>query len=90
MRNTPSCPTNKTCYDTRDMAEDALVENRGRYQYAQGQGPVNVYACDLCGCFHFTSKGDPNERIVSEDGQNDIDRAQEANYWLDKIGRNRF
>lgn len=50
-------------YLSQALAEDALLEIWIRNHYKAGQGPVNVYVCDDCGNFHFTSKGEMSARL---------------------------
>ena len=45
------------------MAEDALIDAWVRNNYVSGTGPINVYPCDDCGNFHFTSKGAMNLKL---------------------------
>lgn len=60
------CPTHKVVYQSLSLAEDALVDAWIRNNYKIGSGPVNVYQCDDCGHFHFTSKGNMNDRLKNE------------------------
>ena len=61
-----SCPTGKYQYLSEGLAEDALIDQHVRKRFAPGQGPVNVYECDICGHWHLTSKGELNARLKSE------------------------
>lgn len=80
-----TCPTKKICFSTKEVGEEELVSNRAKYNYSVGAGPVNVYLCDLCGNYHFTSKGETNPKLLNKDIKKKIDRESEANYWLDKL-----
>ena len=59
------CVTGKTVFDTEELAVEALVQNHIRNRHRPGAGPVNVYACDDCGAFHFTSRP-PAHSILSD------------------------
>jgi hypothetical protein len=72
------CPSNKVIYMSHALAEDALIESWIRNNYALGTGPLNVYQCDDCGNFHFTSKGAMNERLKREWDNGSIARARRA------------
>ena len=57
------CPTGKVMYHSMSLAEDALIDSWIRNNFIIGSGPVNVYQCDECGNYHFTSKGEMNGRL---------------------------
>lgn len=78
------CSTGKRVYLTASGAEDALIDAHSRHQYS-GTGPVAVYRCEDCGCYHFTSKGKMNERLAQLIASGKIKRQQEANQWVDKL-----
>lgn len=79
------CSSKKVIYHSEQEAVEALLQNRGRFSYPQGSGPINVYKCELCGNFHFTSKGEIHDSLMSNDGQSRINREQEANFWINKL-----
>jgi hypothetical protein len=72
------CSTGKVIYVTQTLAEDALIDAWGRNNYKIGSGPVNVYQCDDCGNFHFTSKGAMNDRLKKECDSGQIAKNQRA------------
>jgi len=74
----PKCPSGKVVYHSLTLAEDALIDAWGRYNYSIGKGPVNVYQCEDCGNFHFTSKGQMNQRLQMELDSGHIARARRA------------
>ncbi|MEL7005882.1 MAG: hypothetical protein AAFN93_24610 [Bacteroidota bacterium] len=82
-----TCVTNKRCYDSREIAEEALIENRSRYHHSSKSGPINVYLCELCGCYHFTSKGEQSDILKSQESKKRIDLQREANFWESKSRR---
>lgn len=84
------CVSGKRVYVTREQAEEALVGAHTRFDYARGQGPVNVYRCDDCGYFHLTSKGPVNEVLQQRKKEGKIDREKEADAWLNKLKHKRW
>lgn len=81
------CVTHKICYYSKTQAEEALVHLRGKYQYSPDQGPVSVYQCSDCGCYHVSSKGEVSDVLKSEDNQRKIKLQKEADYWEKKYNR---
>ena len=81
------CISGKTSYHTKEMAEEALIQHRSRHFHRLTSGPINVYQCDDCGEFHFTSKGPIHPLLQSEDIQKEIKLAQEASHWEGKFRR---
>ena len=79
------CISNKKMYSTLDLAEDALLEARMRFDYPPNRGPIAVYQCDDCGCFHLTSKGKMNEKLAQQLANGKIKLQKEANHWLGKL-----
>lgn len=77
------CVTNKVCYDTKELAEDALIEHRSRHYHNENSGPINVYECRDCGTYHFTSQGEISDLI--KENKSKIDANREANYWERKL-----
>jgi hypothetical protein len=72
-------------YASRELAEDALIEARTRFNYAKGSGPVAVYKCDDCGQYHLTSQGVMNERLAKFIEGGNLKLHKEARYWTDKL-----
>jgi hypothetical protein len=60
------CPTGKVSYSSLSLAEDALIDSWSRNNFTPTNGPINVYVCDDCGTYHFTSKGTINTRLKTE------------------------
>ena len=77
-----TCSTGKKVFLTLTMAEDALIETRIKFDYANNYGPVAVYRCDDCGYFHLTSQGTMNQRLADYIKSGAL---QKANRWLDKF-----
>jgi len=72
------CPTGKSLYLSLSLAEDALIDAWTRNNFTPGNGPVNIYQCDDCGNFHFTSKGIMNVRLKTELDNGTIARNRRA------------
>ncbi len=51
------CVTGKNAYESEEVAREALIQNRIRFNHRQGSGPINIYQCSDCQEWHFTSKG---------------------------------
>ncbi|PIB37097.1 hypothetical protein BFP72_17635 [Reichenbachiella sp. 5M10] len=77
------CVTGKNCYDSLGEAEQALIENWIRYQHEQESGPRNVYLCDDCGTYHFTSRGELSDVIL--DNLSYIKSQRIAREWERKL-----
>ncbi len=82
-----NCITGKRSFESREVAEDVLIELWGKNDYTPGQGPVSVYQCDDCGYFHLTSSGPMNERLSDSLKDGTITRLREANKWIEKWKR---
>jgi len=52
-----NCVTGKNRYDSEELAKEALIENRIRNNHRDGSGPLNIYQCQDCSDWHFTSSG---------------------------------
>lgn len=83
----PRCPSGKVSYQSRTLAEDALIDSWIRNNFSLGSGPVDVYACDDCGDFHFTSKGNRNARLKTEWDNGSIAKSRRAFQLEDKLRR---
>lgn len=77
------CVTGKRCYDSQHEAEQALIENWIRFHHQSGSGPQNVYQCEDCGQYHFTSRGPMSE--VLEDNMSYISSQRIARDWESKL-----
>lgn len=84
-----TCRTGKRVFVTEQLAEEALIAAHGFYSYAKGKGPVGVYACEECGHFHLTSKGEVNPRLAAALKSGDLRREQQASQWLHKVKKRR-
>ncbi|MFT4736416.1 MAG: hypothetical protein ACJAZM_001048 [Cyclobacteriaceae bacterium] len=76
------CPiSRKVAYDTEQIALEALFQHHIRQHHPTGRGPINIYLCDHCSAWHFTSKGEMHPEIKSEEGQRRIAKEREGTYW---------
>ncbi|MGB3465267.1 MAG: hypothetical protein WBA74_08355 [Cyclobacteriaceae bacterium] len=80
-----NCSTGKRMYDTEDLAVEALIANRSRFHHGDNSGPINVYQCDDCGNWHFTSRGPEHPLLHSDEVQKRISLNREAGYWERKL-----
>ena len=77
-----SCSTHKYEYISKDLAEDALIDQHIYKGFDPHQGPQDVYECDLCGAWHMTSKSaSRNERLQEEMDSGELKRKQDASRW---------
>ena len=79
------CVTGKRAYYSKELAEEALIANRSRCHHNEESGPINVYQCNDCNNWHFTSKGPKSELLMSADVKKDINLSREAGYWERKL-----
>ena len=77
------CVTRKVCFETSEIAEEALINNRVRFK----SGPNSIYQCEDCGYFHLTSSGPEHDVLEDAKTKERIKRAQDADFWEDKIRR---
>jgi len=80
-----NCSTGKRSFLTKELAEEALISNRSRFHHNDESGPINVYLCNDCGNYHFTSKGPKSALLDDEKVQNHINLNREAGYWERKL-----
>lgn len=71
--------TRKVSFDSEIIAEEALISHQSRQFHQNGGGPINVYQCEHCNAWHFTSKGPVHPKLLNEKG--DIDLGRESSYW---------
>jgi hypothetical protein len=81
------CASGKRIFQTRSLAEDALIDSWIRNNHCVGNGPVDVYQCDDCGNFHFTSKGAMNARLKIELDNGELAKQRRAYDLESKLKR---
>ena len=79
------CVTGKRCFESEELAVEALVQHHIINHYSEGQGPINVYHCPHCEHWHFTSKGERNEILNDPGTQARIKKERQSNYWERKL-----
>ena len=76
-----SCPTGKYEYISRELAEDALIDQHIYKGFLPHEGPQDVYECNICGYWHLTSQGGRNARLQEEIDSGELKRKQTASRW---------
>ncbi len=79
------CITGKKSFYSRELAEEALIANRSRFHHDENAGPINIYQCNDCGNFHFTSKGPKSSLLEDESIKKHISLNREAGFWERKL-----
>lgn len=80
-----SCVTGKNQYQSKELAKDALIENRIRNNHRDGSGPINVYQCLDCQEWHFTSSGEEAEFLRDSKIIERINRGRQLLKWSDSL-----
>lgn len=76
-----SCSSGKRVFDTQELANEALINNHIVNDYKPNEGPLNVYQCDDCGLWHFTSKGSKSDLLDDQEVIERIKKERLATYW---------
>ena len=76
-----NCVTGKVCYETRDEAIQALINNWIEKNHRIGMGPINVYKCPECGNWHLTSKGSKAAELIEALENGKIERERKMLDW---------
>lgn len=79
------CVTGKRMFPTSQSAEEALIDAWVKNDYPAGKGPVAVYQCLDCQCFHLTSSGVMNPALAKYIADGKLRLQKEANYWKGKF-----
>ncbi len=66
---------------SREVAEEALIENRAWNNHSPSTGPINFYECNICHNFHLTSKGTPHPMLSDKKTLERIKRLKQGNDW---------
>lgn len=72
-------------YKSYEIAVNALIDARTRFDYERHGGPIAVYECEDCGYYHLTSQGKMNETLEKHLTNGKIQRQKEADHWLEKL-----
>ena len=81
MKNDIRCSSGKRGFNAQTIAEEALIQHHIRNDYQQNEGPINVYVCDDCGQWHFTSKGEINDLLQDFEVIQRIKKERQAFFW---------
>lgn len=76
-----SCRSGKRAFDTVELANEALINNHIVNDYKKDEGPLNVYQCEDCGLWHFTSRGPKSDLLNDDEVVERIKRERLATYW---------
>lgn len=79
-----SCSTGKNYYFDKHTAIEALIEHLGRNHFSHGTGPINVYRCNICDGYHFTSKGERLAQLNDPAVKSRIQKLRQASDWEGK------
>lgn len=79
------CRSGKTAFDSKELGEEALIQNHIRNNHREGSGPQNIYECDDCGDWHFTSRHPISELLLDESVLKRIARERLSLQWEQKI-----
>ena len=75
------CSTGKNAYESEEMATEALIQNYVIHNHRSGSGPINIYQCNDCNLWHFTSKGETAEFLKDQKVRQRIKKEQRAHDW---------
>ena len=77
-----ACSTHKYEYISKELAEDALIDQHIYKGFLPHEGPQDVYECNICGYWHLSSKGGTrNARLQEEIDSGELKRKQTASRW---------
>jgi len=80
-----SCPSGKTSFISRELGEEALVQNHIRNNHRKGAGPQNIYECEDCGEWHFTSRPPVADILLDENVQERITKERRSFEWEQRM-----
>ena len=75
------CVSGKRIYASEDVALEALIQHHIINNYRANEGPINVYECQDCTNWHFTSKGKKHSAFDDPDILRTIEREKRAHNW---------
>lgn len=84
-RRLNKCISGKRSFENEAIAVEGLIQHHVINDYPAGQGPINVYQCEHCGMWHFTSKGPKNAVFDEPEIADRIKKERRANYWERKL-----
>lgn len=80
-----TCVSNKRSFGDQQLALEALIQHHIRNELAHDQGPINVYQCNDCGAWHFTSKGKKADILNEKEVVEQIKKERRAYQWEQKF-----
>ena len=80
-----TCITGKTAFNSEELALEALIQNHVRHQHRKGAGPQDVYLCQDCNNWHFTSRPPTNPILLKAETQERIKQEGRAFEWERKF-----
>lgn len=80
-----TCPSGKTSFITRELGEEALIQNHIRNNPRKGAGPQNIYECMDCGEWHFTSRLPAADVLSDENVISRITKERRSFEWEQRI-----
>lgn len=75
------CVSGKNGYESKELAQEALIQHHVRKSHRKGTGPINIYLCSDCDEWHFTSKGAPADFLEDGEVKERIAREKRALDW---------
>ena len=81
------CVSGKNSFYSRELAIEALIQNHIRFNHREGSGPINVYQCDHCHDWHFTSRQPIADELIDANTQDKIKKESTALNWELKLRR---
>jgi hypothetical protein len=75
------CISGKSIFQSKELAEEALIQNHIRNNHREGSGPINVYECRDCSNWHFTSNGNVSPLLLDSEIKKRIAKERTALEW---------
>jgi hypothetical protein len=75
------CISGKSIFQSKELAEEALIQNHIRNNHREGSGPINVYECRDCLNWHFTSNGNVSPLLLDSEIKKRIAKERTALEW---------
>lgn len=76
-----SCPTNKKIYFTEEIAVEALIQARIRFD---SNTATSVYLCDDCNNWHLSSRGVMNAKLKEAIKSGNLEHEKKKLDWEEK------
>jgi hypothetical protein len=79
------CTSGKVCYHSRAQAEEELIHIIAIKGDSPGQ-PNGIYKCDICECYHLTSKSKTPEVTENPEFKDRLRRYRDKLDWENRLG----